>query len=158
MMTVRLADLKDTRAIAKVLQATLNMPTHDEAKAAFENEFAQGHQFLVAVENNQIVGLISVIFHGRPRHGLVELDHISVLPKYQRQGIATRLFQESIKHLDRFYQQKGFKLRKYFLLTHAGNLKAHQFYQKIGFTQEATFINHFYQDIDEYVFSKFFDQ
>ncbi len=156
-MEIRLADHQDITGIAKVFQATLNMPTYDEAAAAFENELAASHQFLVVDENKQIAGLISIIFHGRPRHGLAELDHIAVLPDHQRKGIATRLFQASIDHLKRFYKQKGFTLRKYFLLTHSNNLKAQQFYQKLGFKKEAVLKKHFYPDVDEIVFSQFFD-
>lgn len=156
-MTIRLADIKDSEGISQVFMATLNMPTKDEALAAFESELASGHQFLVAEEDGQIIGLLSVILHGRPRHGLAELDHIAVLPSHRRQGIATKLFNESIKQLKQFYAQKGFKFRKYFLLTHADNLAAHSFYQKLGLKKEAVLKKHFYEDKDEFVYSLFAD-
>jgi len=56
-----------------------------------------------------------------------------------------------------FYNIKGFKLRKLFLQTHVSNVRAQNFYKKIGFFHEATLKDHYYNGEDEMIFSMFFE-
>ena len=95
--------------------------------------------------------------HGLPKHQLCELDRIAVLPEYRGKGIARQLFNALIKDSKAFYKKNKSKLRKLYLLTHADNIRAHKFYEKLGFKHETTLKYHYYKDKDEYVYSTFFD-
>ena len=94
--------------------------------------------------------------HGLPKHQLCELDRIAVLPEYRGKGVARQLFIALIKDAKQFYKKHKSKLRKLYLLTHADNIRAHKFYEKLGFKHETTLKQHYYKNKDEYVYSIFF--
>jgi ribosomal protein S18 acetylase RimI-like enzyme len=94
--------------------------------------------------------------HGLLKHELCELDRIAVLPECRGKGIAKELFNKLIEDAKAFYEKNNSKLRKLYLLTHADNIRAHKFYEKLGFKHETTLKEHYYKDKDEFVFSMFF--
>jgi len=154
-MKIRKANKKDAARIAKVLASFYNMD-EKEAKNAFLNETKKGHSYIVAEENGKIIGLVTWLMHGLPKHQLAELDRIVLLPEARGKGVGKKLVDELIRNADNFYKKSGFKLRKLYLLTHADNKEAHNFYEKIGFSHEATLKQHYYKGKDEFVFSMFF--
>jgi ribosomal protein S18 acetylase RimI-like enzyme len=157
-MTYRQAIAEDELGIARVFLSFRNMKTQEEALESFRAEFDAGHLFLIALDEDKIVGLISATIHSRPAVGLAELDHLAVLPQYQNQGIARKLMSEMLLSLENYYQEHNSYLRKLFLLTHASNVDAQKFYEKLGFTKEAILKDHFYNGIDEVVYSQFFNK
>ena len=115
-----------------------------------------GMNFIVAIENDKVVGLTSWIMHGLAKHGLIELDRIAVLPSCKGKGVAQELFSAIVKDADTTLQTNGGKIRKLYILCHASNSRAHAFYEKMGMKHETTLKNHYYKDEDEWVYSKFF--
>jgi len=157
-MNYRIAKEKDAEQIALVLKECYNIDTIDESIEVFKNETNKNHFYIVAEENNKIIGIVTLIIHGLYKHGLAELDRIAVLPEGRGKGIAVELFNQLVKHSKRKYEEKGYTLRKLYLLTHHDNERAHSFYKKVGFKYETTLKNHYYNKKDEYVFSMFFSK
>jgi ribosomal protein S18 acetylase RimI-like enzyme len=154
-MEYKNAKPKDVEGISIVLKECYNIETIEEAKETFKRETEKHYNFIIAVDNDKIIGLTTWQIHGLPKHMLCELDRIAILPEYRGKGIAKELFDALIKLADQEYQKSGFSLRKLYLLTHADNKRAHAFYEKMGMKHETTLKNHFYSDKDEWVYSKF---
>ena len=156
-MKYRKATLKDAKGIAKVLKESYNIKDIKEGSEVFKFEREKRHNYIVAINKGKIVGLVTWVIHGLPKHQLAELDRIAVLPEYMGKGAAKGLFDELIKEAMAFYKKKKSKLRKLYLLTHEDNQRAHKFYEKLGFEHEVTLKEHYYKNKHEYVFSMFFD-
>ncbi len=157
-MKVRKADLKDTENIAKVLISSYNIDSIKEGKNVFIEETKKDHYYIVAEENEEILGIASWRVHGLPKHQLAELHRIAVLPEYRGKGISQQLFEALINEAKEFYNSKDSRLRKIHLYTHASNKRAQGFYKKIGFIHEATLKDHYYNGEDEMVFSLFLNE
>ena len=156
-MKIRKATLKDTKGIANVLVQSYNIKDLKEGIETFKSEIKKNHNFIVAEEKGKIIGIVTWIMHGLPKHQLCELDRIAVLPDYRGKGVAKKLFDTLIRDTKSFYKKNKSRLRKLYLLTHADNTRAHKFYEKLGFKHETTLKQHYYKDKDEYVYSIFFD-
>ena len=154
-MKFRKATPKDAKGIAKVLVESYNIRDLKEGINVFKSETKKFHNYIVA-DDGKIAGLVTWIAHGLPKHQLCELDRIAVLPEYRGKGIAKRLFNELVKDAESYYKKHNSKLRKLYLLTHADNIRAHKFYEKLGFRRETTLKEHYYKDKDEFVYSMFF--
>lgn len=155
-MKIRKAKSEDAEQIAEVLISFYNMDSLEEAKQTFLDEKNKGFHYIVAEDDGKIIGLITWLIHGLPKHGLCELDRICLLTECRGKGIGKQLFEALIKEADEKYGKNGFKLRKLYLLTHADNKDAHAFYEKVGFKHETTLKQHYYEDKDEFVYSMFF--
>lgn len=155
-MKIRKATLKDAKCIANVLVKSYNIKDLKEGIDTFKNEIKKQHNYVVAEDRGKIIGIVTWLMHGLPKHQLCELDRIAVLPEYRGKGVARELFKALIKDAKSFYKKNKSKLRKLYLLTHADNVRAHKFYEKLGFKHETTLKEHYYKDKDEYVYSTFF--
>ncbi|MEK6808619.1 MAG: GNAT family N-acetyltransferase [Nanoarchaeota archaeon] len=149
---------KDAECIANVLVKSYNIKDLKEGREIFNNEIKKQHHYIVAVEQGKIIGIVTWIVNGLPKHGLCELDRIAVLQEYQGKGIARDLFNKLIETASKEYKKHGFKLRKLFILTHADNKRAQSFYKKMGCSYETTLKTHYYKDKDEFVYSRFFEK
>ena len=129
-MLLRKANEKDSEQISKVLTSFYNM-NEEESKSTFENEIKKGHHYIVAEDEEKIIGLVTWLMHGLPKHQLAELDRIAVLSEYQGKGVAKELFNALLKEAKEFFKKHNSKLRKLYLLTHADNTRAHRFYEKM---------------------------
>ena len=156
-MKLRKSTPKDAKGIANVLVQSYNIKDLKEGANVFKNEAKKNHHYIVAEENEKIIGVVAWLMHGLPKHQLCELDRIAVLPEYRGKGIAKKLFDALIKDASSFYKKNKSKLRKLYLLTHADNIRAQKFYEKLGFKHETTLKEHYYKGKDEYVYSRFFD-
>ena len=155
-MKIRKAKSKDAKGIANVLVQSYNIRDSKEGIEVFKSEVNKSHHYIIAEEKGKVIGLATWLMHGLPKHQLCELDRIAVLPEYRGKGVAKKLFQALINDTKQFYKKNRSKLRKLYLLTHAGNKRAHRFYEKLGFKHETTLKQHYYQDQDEFVYSMFF--
>jgi ribosomal protein S18 acetylase RimI-like enzyme len=156
-MKLRKACEQDAEQIGKILMESYNICSVEEGKHAFLEEIANNTRYIVAEDDgSRVVGLVTWFTHGLPKHGLVELDRIAVLPEYRRNGISRQLFEELIKDANDYLGKNNAALRKLFLMTHADNLKAQSFYQKMGMQHESTIPSHFYNGLDEFVMSMYF--
>ena len=155
-MKIRKSTSKDAKGIANVLVQSYNIQDFKEGINVFKNEIKKNHHYIIAEENKKIIGIVTWLMHGLPKHQLCELDRIAVLPEYRGKGVARKLFNALIKDAKLFYKKNKSKLRKLYLLTHADNVRAHKFYEKLGFKHETTLKQHYYKDKDEYVYSMFF--
>ncbi len=156
-MKIRKASLNDTKGIANVLVKSYNIKDLKEGISVFKNETKKAHNYIIAEENGKIIGIVTWLMHGLPKHQLAELYRIAVLPEYRGKGVAHKLFEALINDAKQFYKKNKSKLRKLYLLTHADNIRAHKFYEKLGFKHETTLKEQYYKNKDEYVYSMFFD-
>lgn len=156
-MKIRKAVLKDAKGIANVLVKSYNIKDLKEGINVFKNEIRKNHHYIIAEENGKIMGIVTWLMHGLPKHQLCELDRIAVLPEYRGKGVSIKLFDALIEDAKSFYKKNKSKLRKLYLLTHADNERAQRFYEKLGFKHETTLKEHYYKDKDEFVYSVFFD-
>ena len=156
-MRIRKARLNDARGIANVLVNGYNIKDINEGVSTFKNETKKLHNYIVAEEKGRIIGIVTWLMHGLPKHQLAELDRIAVLPEYRGKGVAKELFEAMLKDMRSFYKKNKSRLRKLYILTHFDNARAHRFYEKLGFKHETTLKSHYYKDKDEYVYSMFFD-
>src|SRR3989344_7926163 len=155
-MKIRKSKSSDAKGIANVLVQSYNLKDLKEGVNVFKNEIKKFHQYIVAEEKGKIIGIVTWLMHGLPKHQLCELDRIAVLPECRGKGVAKQLFGALINDAKSFYKKNKSKLRKLYLLTHADNIMAHKFYEKLGFKHETTLKQHYYKNKDEYVYSIFF--
>ena len=127
-MEVRKATEKDSEGIALVLKESYNIDTVEEGKEVFSMELKKGMNYIVADDNGKIIGLTTWIMHGLPKHGLVELDRIAVLPEFRGKGIGKKLFSFTIDELE-----KNIDPQEIFLSVSQYNIPALIFYLKNGF-------------------------
>ena len=157
-MQYRKAKPEDASGIGLVLKESYNIDSVKEGEAVFSSEISKGHQYIVAVDDSgKTVGIATWLSHGLPKHGLFELDRIAILPKFRGKGIAKDLFAALIADAQRWYRARRAKARKLYILTHAENKRAQEFYKKMGCLHEAILPKHYYDNTDEYVFSLFLD-
>ena len=155
-MKIRKAAVKDAKGIANVLVHSYNIKDLKEGICVFKNETKKFHNYIVAEDKEKIIGIVTWVMHGLPKHQLCELDRIAVLPEYRGKGVAKELFKGLARDANAFYKKNKSRLRKLYLLTHADNARAQKFYEKLGFRHETTLKQHYYKDKDEYVYSVFF--
>ena len=153
---LREATYHDKDQIAKVLLDFYNMKDADEAAQSFNNELDKDFHYIVAEEAGKIIGLVTWLMHGLPKHGLFELDRICILSEARGKGVGKKLVDKLIDNASKWYDKKGEKIRKLYLLTHEDNKNAHSFYEKVGFSHETTLKDHYYKDQDERVYVMFF--
>ena len=158
MVKTREATLKDVDQICSVLVDFYNMKDIAEAETAFLSEMEKEFHYIVATQNDKIIGLVTWVPHGLPKHGLFELDRICILSEARGKGAGRILVDELIANADTWYAELGHSIRKLYILTHESNVNAHKFYEKIGFKHETTLMDHYYKDQDERVYAKFFEE
>ena len=153
----RKATLKDAKQISSVLMDFYNMKNANEASEAFISEMEKDFHYIVALQYDAIIGLVTWLPHGLPKHGLFELDRICLLSEARGKGVGKDLINELIIDADKWYKSIGENIRKLYLLTHEDNVDAHIFYEKVGFDHETTLKDHYYKNQNERVYSKFFE-
>ena len=152
----RKAEHKDRNQIAGVLLDFYNMENAEEALRTFETEANKDFHYIVAMENEKIIGLVTWIMHGLPKHGLFELDRICLLSGSRGKGVGKKLIDILINDARTWYESNGSVIRKLYLLTHEDNTNAHIFYEKVGFMHETTLKDHYYKNKNERVYTIFF--
>ena len=153
---LREASYDDKEQIAEVLLDFYNMNDHDEAIKSFTKELEKDFHYLVAEEDGKIIGLVTWLMHGLPKHGLFELDRICILSDARGKGIGRKLVDKLILDARKWYDKEGESIRKLYLLTHEDNKNAHVFYEKVGFVHDATLKDHYYKNQNERVYVIFF--
>jgi len=154
---IRNADYDDAIKVANVLVDFYNMENTEEAISVFNEELKKNHQYILAIDGKQIIGIVTWLMHGLPKHGLFELDRICILKKSRGKGIGRKLKNALIEDAKEWYSSVNASIRKLYLLTHEDNKSAHAFYEKVGFTHETTLKDHYYKNKDERVYSIFFN-
>lgn len=155
-MRIRQATPRDAKGIAHVLVNSYNIKNKKEGMETFRSEIKKGHRYVVALENKKIIGMVTWLPHGLPKHMLAELDRIAVLPEYRGKGISKDLKEAMVANASAWFKSKGSKLRKLYLLTHEDNERARKFYEKMGFALETILKDHYYKGKNECVYSTFF--
>ena len=156
-MKLRKATPKDAKGIANVLVKSYNISNIKEGINVFKNETKKFYNYIVAEQDGKVIGIVTWAMHGLPKHQLCELDRIAVLPEYRGKGVARELLNALVKDAKAYYKKKKSKLRKLYILTHADNVGAQKFYEKLGFRRETTLKEHYYKNKDEFVYSIFFN-
>ena len=140
-----------------MLVKSYNIKDIMEGVDVFKNETSRQSHYILAKDKGKVIGLVTWVMHGLPKHQLCELDRIAVLPEYRGGGVGKELFNALVKDAKSFYKKHSQKLRKLYILTHADNIRAQKFYEKLGFSHETTLKEHYYKGKDEFVYSMFFD-
>ena len=109
------------------------MENKEEATKVFINEREKEFHYIVAIENIEILGLVTWLVHGLPKHGLFELDRICILGNSREKGIGKKLVDALIEDVKGWYMDRNEKTRKLYLLTHEDNTNANLFYEEVGF-------------------------
>lgn len=156
-MEFRNATEKDAEQIALVLKECYNIDSVEEGIKVFKEETEKKYHYIIAEEDGKIIGLTTWQLHGLPKHQLCELNRIAVMPDFRGKGVARQLFDALIKSAENEYKKQSSKLRKLYILTHADNKRAQKFYEKMGFRHETTLKQHYYEDKDEFVYTRFFE-
>jgi len=155
-LILRRAEKKDSKEIAVILEQGYSIESIEEGIQVFESEKSKGWNFIVAIVDEKVVGLVSWAMKGLPRHGLIELDRIAVLPEFRGKDIARKLFDVLEENAKQFFELNKGKLRKLFLFTHEDNSRAISFYEKMGMQKDAVLKDHYYNGRNEIVMRKFF--
>jgi len=155
-MKTRHAIADDSEAIAKLLAACYNMKGVEEARETSLKVQASFTYIVAEDPLHGIIGMISWKMHGTPKHGLCELNRIAVLPHMRKNGAGRALFEALQKDAENFFLVNDSQLRKIFLFSHETNDSAKKFYESIGFRKEAVLQNHYYDGVNEAVYSMFF--
>jgi len=155
-MMIRKAKRSDAVQLGVVLKECYTISSLEEGKHVFLSEFGKAINYIVAEETSKIIGFVTWIPHGLPKHGLVELDRIGVLPAHRGNDVAQQLVNALIQEAQTYFEKNASHLRKLYLLTHADNARAQKFYAKMGLSPETTLKSHFYAEKDELVMSRFF--
>ena len=150
------ATIDDKNEIAQVLLDFYNMNDLNEANNAFLSELDKDFHYIVALDQDKIIGLVTWLLHGLPKHGLFELDRICILSESRGKGVGSKLVNKLVDDARGWYEKQGESIRKLYLLTHEDNLNAHIFYEKTGFKHESTLESHYYKGKDARVYSMFF--
>ncbi len=156
-LNLRKAIKEDAEQIGLILFESYNIDSSKEGTKVFLDEIIKGLNYLVAVSDEKLIGLISWQVKGLPKHGLFELDRIAVLKDLRGKGIARQLFDFMEKEAKEFYLSNNSKARKLFLFTHEDNETAVSFYEKMGLEKDALLKNHYYKNKNELVMRKFLD-
>lgn len=154
---IRKAQNTDAKEIALVLLDFYNMENYEEAVQTFQTENDKDYHYIVAIENEKIIGLVTWVMHGLPKHGLFELDRICLLTQSRGKGVGKKLVDTLVNDARLWYENSGARIRKLYLLTHEDNKSAQVFYEKIGFSHEASLKSHYYNGKDERVYSLYFN-
>lgn len=154
---IRKAQNTDAKEIALVLLDFYNMENYEEAVQTFQTENDKDYHYIVAIENEKIIGLVTWVMHGLPKHGLFELDRICLLTQSRGKGVGKKLVDTLVNDAQLWYEKSGARIRKLYLLTHEDNKSAQVFYEKIGFSHEASLKSHYYNGKDERVYSLYFN-
>ena len=155
---IRKAQNTDAKEIALVLLDFYNMENYEEAVQTFQTENDKDYHYIVAIENEKIIGLVTWVMHGLPKHGLFELDRICLLTQSRGKGVGKKLVGTLVNDARLWYENSGARIRKLYLLTHEDNKSAQVFYEKIGFSHEASLKSHYYNGKDERVYSLYFNE
>ena len=107
----RKATYDDRHQIAEVLLDFYNMKDTDEAARSFNNELDKDFHYIVAEENEKIIGLVTWLMHGLPKHGLFELDRICILSEARGKGVGRKLVDKLIDNASKWYENESEKIR-----------------------------------------------
>jgi len=99
--------------------------------------------FLVAIEENRVVGYVSALVHGKDAH----IASIAVLKDYRRRGIGRGLMSELIELL------KLRRIRIVSLEVRKSNTSAIRFYEVLGFERTGVIQSYYENGEDAIVFS-----
>jgi len=99
--------------------------------------------FLVAIEENRVVGYVSALVHGKDAH----IASIAVLKDYRRRGVGRGLMSELIKSL------KLRHIRTVSLEVRESNTSAIRFYEGLGFERMGVMRSYYEDGEDAVAFS-----
>jgi N-acetylglutamate synthase-like GNAT family acetyltransferase len=159
MVSIRKATLHDAESVIEVLSRYYNFENKDEALQIFHREYSLHYHFRVAVEGDEILGVVSWRMHGLPKHGIAKLKRIAVLPdSEQRSMVLEMLYDAALADMDYFYRDQGYALRKVYMMVPGNNQFLHAFVRDHGMHCEARLHSHYYEGRDEYMYSLFMIQ
>ncbi|ACV62978.1 GCN5-related N-acetyltransferase [Desulfofarcimen acetoxidans DSM 771] len=137
-MQIRIAVMEDINSVISLLKQFMifenaDLLTDIQYKSMFEIviENPQKAIFVVAQKNNQLVGMLTMVFGFSTWKGkdYVIIDDVFVLPSYRLMGVATNL----INNAFRIAEERN--CVRVDLVTEIDNYMAQKLYDKLGFKQ-----------------------
>lgn len=124
---------ENARLLDRVAEDVFDGPIHFERLRAYLAE--PGHLMVVALSGDLVVGQVMAIIHRHPdKPTELYIDEVGVSPAFQRQGIATQLFQR-VMELGRTHG-----CERFWVGTEADNAPAKALYLSLDLeAQEAVF-------------------
>lgn len=112
----------------EMLFAVTGNPNQEGYTDNYLNKFVigSGDIIFLAIEENEIVGFISIELH-RDNPPFIYLDDFCVTANYRHKGIGTSLLKEAIEYT------KENNINKIYLHVEKDNQKAFTFYKNLGF-------------------------
>ena len=110
--------------------AFLEAPSLESTRAFILNMIAQGYPQRVALSGDKVVGWCDVIPKQMPIYAHSGVLGIGLLPQFRRQGIGSRLIEQSL------VAARTFGLRRVELTVREHNNSAIALYRKVGFEIE----------------------
>lgn len=145
----------DKEDIIQLLVESFGIKSKEEAEKVYTWEEPRGYT-IVAEKEGKVIGFISWNINGEFRHELIRIRRLAVGKIENRKEIAEELIRLATDDADKVLKNKGFKLRKVFTLVHSTDKDRMKFYKSLGFEHESTLKDHYYNNMDEYVMSLFF--
>lgn len=158
----------DLTGVVRTFCETFDRRDHVRVRAMIVRERRQGHRYLVAESERQIVGFVSWTPRGEARHRLAELYHIGVRPKHP--GTAQHLEEMMVEAIHQHFRRLGFPgARLIYLMTHTDNRLAQLFYARVGYramvnccpacgrANNVNLIDYFRRGVNEVVYLRRFD-
>ncbi len=131
MVTIRPARPEDFDAIYPLLCQLWTEKRFDKERlqAIFSGQFAEGKRFLVAVEDDSVVGFASMFSRENFEHAgrLATIDELVVDEKLRGSGVGSAL----IAQLEKIAKNEGSVMIE--LTTSTRRVAAHRFYEKCGY-------------------------
>lgn len=155
-MEFRIAGISDADKVAELLVDNFNIGSTEEAREAFMREKSTD-TFIIAEEGDKVVGFVSWVMAGLPKHQLVKIRRIAILGGPKMDDISEGLLEAAIQDVDKYYKKMGLKIRKIYAMVHASNKGLQDFYKKMGFIEEAKLKDHYYKGMGEVFLSMFFE-
>ena len=128
-MIIRIADKNDQKELIEYLKH-YNKPDIINNRVKCYTTY---NKTIIAVEDNNIIGMLQWYIKENPNAGVAEFEEIFVNPNARGKGIASELVSFAIKDIKQSFKSLNIKPRKIFLFTGKYNIAARKLYEKFSF-------------------------
>ena len=147
-MSIRLAAAKDAAEIAAIIKRhhQSDYMGYAEFGCSYIKDKMKKNNFFLVAGDRKIVGCARASIVDVD---LAEIRTLCVDEEYRKHGIATELLESAMQLM------KEKKMRKLVARTKADNMEAVRLFERLGFTQEGYFREHYRKGIDVVQMAKF---
>ena len=151
-ITIRKPTEADADKVGEFLSRCYKTTYSGQGKETFLNEYGRGHRWFILEVEGDIKGIGSWALRGLVHHEVVRINRLGICDKKDIE-LAKPLFRAMAEDADKFLKSKGHKLRKVFQLVHSTDKPMIEILESLELVREAVIKEHFWKDIDEFVYS-----